>query len=305
MSEKKMSHLNFQMMRSLSRRALLYMPGDDMHKIQKAITLGVDCICMDLEDGVAANRKQAARETITAALSTLDFARSEKLVRINAVDSGLAEQDLEAILPVKPHGIVVPKVRDAAQIQWVSQKMASLEKALRFEAGEIPLLAIVETARGIVNLKEIAQADPRLAALIFGAEDLAGDMGAIRTPQGTEVFYARSAVVLHAKAFGLDAIDMIFADFHDEEGLRNEALQAVQMGFSGKQIIHPNQVKPVQEVFTPNEEQISKALEIIRLYENHLEKGVGAFAINGKLIDAPIIKAARQILARAYAAGKL
>ncbi len=287
------------------RRAILYMPGDDGHKIRKAITLGVDSICMDLEDGVAAGKKQIARQTIVDALTTLDFAHSEKLVRINAIESGLAEEDLETIVPHRPHGIVLPKVRNAHQIQWVSKKISELEQASGIPEGETTLLAIIETAQGIVNLRDIAQADARLSALIFGAEDLAGDLGATRTPQGTEIFYARSAVVIHAKAYGLEAIDMIYTDFHDESGLRREASEAVQMGYSGKQIIHPNQVRPVQEVFTPSDEQIARALEIIRLYEDHVEKGVGAFAIDGKLIDAPVVRAARQVLARASVAGKI
>lgn len=287
-----------------ARRALLYMPGDDMHKIQKAITLGVDCICMDMEDGVALNRKEAARATIAEALRTLEFGRAERLARINAPGSGLEDADLQEILSAKPDGIVVPKVETGDQVRWVSDIIAEAEHEFGWPSGEICLIVLVETARGIVNLPVIANASPRLQALIFGAEDLAGDIGAERTPEGWEIFYARSAVVTHAAAFNLQAIDMVYTDFQDSEGLRKEALQGVQMGFAGKQIIHPNQAMPVQEAFTPTKEAIAWALRVMAAFENHQEAGQGAFALDGKMIDAPIIKAARRVLARARAAGK-
>ncbi|MDD5371782.1 MAG: aldolase/citrate lyase family protein, partial [Anaerolineaceae bacterium] len=153
------------------RRALLYMPGDDMHKIQKATGLGVDSIIMDIEDGVAFNRKPDARTTILEALQTLDFGRSERLVRINPVGSGMEADDLITVLPGRPDGIVVPKVTGADQVRWVSQRLAEYELANAWPGGEMAILVLIENALGVVNLKEIAQADPRLQALIFGAED--------------------------------------------------------------------------------------------------------------------------------------
>ncbi len=288
-----------------ARRALLYMPGDDLHKIRKAATLNVDCICMDMEDGVAVNRKAEARATIAAALQSLDFGRSERLARINPVGSGLEREDLAVVLPARPDGIVVPKVETGAQVRWVSAQIGAAENERGWPAGEIVLIVLVETARGIVNLAEIASADPRLQALIFGAEDLAGDIGATRTPEGWEVFYARSAVVTHAAAFDLQAIDMVFIDFRDAEGLSREAYQGARLGYSGKQIIHPAQVEPVQQAFTPSDQEIAQALRIMAAFSSHQEAGRGAFALDGKMIDAPIVKAAERVLARARAAGKL
>ncbi len=287
-----------------ARRALLYVPGDDWHKINKALTFGMDCICLDMEDGVAPSRKEAARENIARALRELDFGASEKLARINAVGSGLEEADLTAALPHRPDGIVLPKVEDAAQVEWVSQRIEEAERAHDWPVGSIRLLVDVETARGIVNLKEIA-AHPRLDALIFGAEDLAASLGATRTPEAWEVFYARSAVVLHAKAFGLEAIDMVTVEFHDVERVRREAAFGAQLGYTGKQIIHPNQVKPVQEAFTPDEEAIAQARRIVEAFEAHQREGRGAFALDGRMIDLPLVKAAQNVLERARAAGKL
>jgi len=281
------------------------MPGDDLHKIRKASTLGVDCICMDMEDGVAVNRKITARETIIKALQIVDFGRSERLVRINPVGSGMEADELNAVLPAHPDGIVIPKVEYGEQITWVSSQIAVVEDGAGWVKGGIILIAIVETALGILNLRDIASADPRLSALIFGAEDLAGDIGAQRSPEAWEVFYARSALVTHAAAFNLQSIDMVKIDFKDTTGLILESKQGAQMGYTGKQIIHPNQVKPVQEAFTPDDEAIAKALHIMEAFAAHQQAGMGAFALDGKMIDAPIVKAAERIVARAVAAGKI
>ncbi len=288
-----------------ARRALLYMPGDDWRKIKKAATLGVDSICMDLEDGVALNRKEAARGVIPEALGTVDFRITERLVRINPVGSGLEADDLAAIAPARPDGVVVPKVGSADDVAWVGEQLAVEERARGWPVGGIRLFALVETARGVVNLAAIAGASPRLAALIFGAEDLAGDTGAVRTAAGWEVFYARSAVVTHAAAFGLQAIDMLHADFRDLEALRAEARQGVELGFSGKQIIHPDQVEPVLAAFTPTGEEIEAAQRIVAAHEAHQAEGVGAFALEGRMVDMPVVRAAERVLARARAAGKI
>ncbi len=288
-----------------ARRALLYMPGDDMHKIEKAITLGVDCICMDIEDGVALNRKAQARQTIAEALRALDFGSSERLVRINPVGSGMEEEDLYAVLPGHPHGIVIPKVAVAEQVQWVSEQVAYFEREHGWAVGQIVLLALIETARGVVNLKEIASSDPRLEALIFGAEDLAGDIGAVRTRAGWEIFYARSATVTHAAANGLQALDMVFMDLKDIDGLRAESEEGARMAYSGKQVIHPNQVAPVQDAFSPSDEAIANALRVVETAAQHQAEGAGAYALDGKMIDAPVVKAAEWVLERARAARKI
>ena len=175
-----------------ARRALLYTPGDDLKKITKAAALGVDCLCMDIEDGVAVSHKVEARQTIITALQSLDFGRTERLVRINAVGSGLETADLEAVFSagaqVHPDGFVLPKAETAGQVQWVSAQIAAAEQRLDWPDGEIALIIQIETATGLVNIREVLSADPRLQAVIFGAEDLAASMGAKRTPAGWEVF---------------------------------------------------------------------------------------------------------------------
>ncbi len=287
-----------------ARRALLYMPGTDWRKIEKAAALDVDSACLDLEDGVALNRKEEARSTVAKALRTLDFVRTEKLVRINPVGSGLEADDLAAVVPAHPQGIVIPKVSSAEQIRWVSERLQELEDLSGIEAGSIYLIVIVESALAIVNLREIASADSRLQALIFGAEDLAGDIGAIRTPEAWEVFYARSAVVTHAAAFGLQAIDMVSVDYKNLDALRREARQGAEIGYSGKQVIHPDQVAPVQAAFTPSEEEIATARRIVEAHAEHQRAGKGAFALDGKMVDMPVVRAAERVLERAGVAGR-
>lgn len=274
---------------SRRRRALMYVPGSDWHKLEKAAGLELDSACLDLEDGVAPNRKAEARTSIARALRELDFGDIERLVRINTAASGLADADLEAVLPADPDGIVLPKVTDAEQVRSVAKRVPT----------GITLLAQVESALGLVNLKEIATADEKLDALIFGAEDYAADLGARRTSEAQEVFTARSLVAAYAAAFGLDAIDMLWTDFKDMVGLERLARQGAGLGYSGMQIIHPGQIETVQRAFTPGAEEVAAAQRVIAAYEDSLKEGRGAFALDGKMVDMPMVKAAQRVLNRA------
>lgn len=288
-----------------SRRALLYMPGSDRRKIEKAATLDVDCICMDLEDGTALSKKAEARAVIAQAMEELDFGNSERCIRINSIGSGFEKDDLASALAARPDSIVVPKIETAEQVKWVSDQIETFELTNNLKLGGIRLLIGVETAKGILNLKEIAEADKRLDAIIFGAEDYAASVGARRTKEATEVLYARQAVVAACAANDLQAIDMVYIDFHDLEGLRREAEQGAGFGFSGKQVIHPNQVAVVQEAFTPSDEAIEYAKRVVESFEVSQKEGKGAYALDGKMIDMPLLKNAQKVLDRARAAGKL
>ena len=287
-----------------SRRALLYMPGDDWKKIAKSITLGVDSICMDMEDGVAANKKTEARTTIAKALRELDFGRSEKLARINAVGSGLEQDDIQSVLPYRPDGIVIPKLETLDQIEWASGTIEAAELEHGWPLQSIRLLVGVETARGILDLKEIAS-HPRLDAIIFGGEDFAASIGATRTKEATELLYARQAVLTAAAAFGLQAIDIVTIDFKDIDSLRVESEYGARLGFTGKQTIHPAQVEPVQAAFTPDDTAIAHAQQIVETFEASQARGAGAYALDGKMIDMPLLKNAQKVLERAKAAGKV
>lgn len=288
-----------------TRRALLFMPGDSRRKIEKGAAMDVDSIIMDLEDAVALNNKAAARESVAAALREVEFGSSEKLVRINMVVPGwLYADDISATVDALPDGYVLPKVESAWQVQHVSMLLAAAEDRHDLPRHTFALLAIIETARGIVSLAEIAASDPRLQTLIFGAEDLAGDMGARRTPGGAEVFYARSAVVLHAAAFSLQAVDTVFIDLKaEDEVLMEETGIARDMGYTGKLAIHPRQVGPIQRVFTPTPEEIDAARRLIAAHDAHQSAGTGVFEYEGRMIDMPMVRAALSVLERARAAG--
>jgi citrate lyase beta subunit len=288
-----------------SRRALLYMPGDDRRKIEKATTLGVDCVCMDMEDGVAITQKAEARAVIAEAMKQLNFGNAERCIRINSVGSGFEKFDLAAAVATNPDTVVVPKVEMAQQVRAISEYIEVYERSSKMPLGSIRMLVGVETAKGILNLKEIAEADRRLEAIIFGAEDYAASIGATRTKEATEVLYARSAVVTACAANDLQAIDMVYIDFRDVEGLRAEAQQGARLGFSGKQIIHPNQVAAVQEAFTPSNEAIEYAQRVVEAFTTSQKEGRGAFALDGKMIDMPLLKNAQKVLDRAKAAGKI
>jgi len=286
-----------------SRRALLYMPGDDWKKITKSLTLGVDCICMDMEDGVAINRKAEARAAIAKALQELDFGKSEKLARINSVGSGWEKDDIAVVLPYRPDGIVIPKIESLDQIQWGSEVIEAAELKNGWPINSIRMLVGVETAKGILNLKEIAS-HPRLDGIIFGGEDFAASIGATRTKGAMELLYARQAVVIACAAYDLQAIDIVTIDFKDIEALRVESEFGARLGYGGKQVIHPNQVPVVQEAFTPSDSAIANAKRIVETFEASQKEGRGAYALDGKMIDMPLLKNAQKVLERAKAAGK-
>jgi len=287
-----------------ARRALLYVPGDDRHKIEKALTLGVDCICLDMEDGVAVSHKVDARRTITGALQELFFGKSEKLVRINPVGSGLERDDIEAVLPFHPDGIVVPKVEEVSQLNWVARFLEAVELEHSWPVNSLRLLIGIESPRAILNIREVA-AHKRLDGLIFGGEDFAAAIGATRTKSAGELAYARQTVLTAAAAFGLQSVDLVNIDFKDVHSLREEAETGARLGFTGKQIIHPAQVEPVQSAFTPDDQAIAAARRLVEAFALSEKAGKGAFAVDGRMVDRPLVMQARKVLERAAAAGKI
>lgn len=285
-----------------ARRALMFVPGDSRRKLEKAAASGADTVILDMEDGVALSQKAAARAEIHAALASLDFGRSERLVRVNGADTPFFADDLPAALAARPDGLLLPKVNGPEAIIAINAIISAWEAEHGLTPNTIVLLAMAETALAIANIHAIAASvrqAPRLAALIFGAEDLAGDMGAVRTPGGIEAAYARGAVVLHAKAYGLDAVDMVYTAYKDAEGLAAESAVAAGMGYTGKQAIHPDQVPVIHAAFTPDDSAVARASAIVAAHEAHQATGTGAFAFEGAMIDMPVVRAAQAVLARA------
>lgn len=271
------------------RRAMLFMPGDDLRKISKGAGLAVDSLIMDWEDGVAPTNKTQARQITREALHSLDFGESEKLIRINPSGSPWQAEDLSALADMALDGVVIPKVENA-------ESLRQIDKALR---ERLPLFAIIESARGVANLHEIASSSARLVGLMFGAEDLTGSLGGVRRPHAPEINYGRSAVLIHARAADLQAIDTPYVDIHNLEGLAEETHASLNMGYDGKLCIHPKHVPVIHEIYMPNAEQIEKAQALINAHTAQQESGQGVFVFEGKMVDMPMIRAAQAILRRA------
>ncbi|KAJ1973678.1 hypothetical protein H4R35_003991 [Dimargaris xerosporica] len=280
------------------RRALLYVPGSDEGKVKKSLGSTADCVVYDLEDSVAANRKGAARELVYDALKLGRDGGPELAVRINAVGSGLEFDDLNVILQSKRlQTILIPKVESAKEIDFVAKLIDLISPPST--RGALRLIASIESALAVMNLREIATASPRVDALLFAAEDFCADMGLHRTPSKFELLYGRSAVATAAHAFGLQAIDLVCMDFKNETALVEECANGRDMGFTGKQAIHPNQVEVIQRTFMPSADQVERAIRIVQGYEQSEQQGKGAYGLDGQAIDMPVYKWALKILKRA------
>ncbi|WP_415380956.1 HpcH/HpaI aldolase/citrate lyase family protein [Halosimplex sp. TS25] len=281
----------------MPRRSVLFSPGDQPTLMRKAPTTGADAVVFDLEDAVASGKKADARDAVRDVLSTLD-ADCEVCVRVQPPGRG-ASDDLEAILDdpsarAALDALVLPKAEEADDVEALADLAAERD-------ADLPILALVETAAGVLHAEAIAAARPT-DALIFGAEDLAADVGATRTEEGTEVLHAREHVVLAAAAAGVDAIDTLHTDFVDEAGLRNDTEFALELGYDGKLAIHPSQVGPINETFTPAPERVEWAERVLAASEEADAEGRGVFAVDGEMIDAPLVAQAERVLDRARAA---
>ncbi|KAJ3316812.1 hypothetical protein HDU76_001539 [Blyttiomyces sp. JEL0837] len=280
------------------RRAILYVPGSDERKIKSAAKAAADCIVFDLEDSVTIGKKGMAREQVFQALASANFGTSELAVRINAIGSGLEFDDLSVVLRSKSlQSILIPKVSSASDITFVGNMIDSLvPEASR---SNIRIMASIETAKGLLSIEEIAKADPRVDTLVFAAEDYVADLGLIRTPSRLEMLYARQRLVTVAVAHGLQSIDLVCVNFKEEDVLREECREGRTFGFTGKQAIHPAQVPVIHESFFPTAQEIEYATKIVEGYESHNKQGLGAFNLDGTMIDMPVVKWAERILAKA------
>ncbi|EDV23849.1 uncharacterized protein TRIADDRAFT_26921 [Trichoplax adhaerens] len=282
------------------RRAIMYVPGYDDRKANKAATLTIDSIVLDCEDGVAINKKEEARVNIPKLLARTDFGSKDRFIRVNSRDTGLTEDDVSSILASNnlPDGLLLPKVNSVDDINWFCD-LAARNGNLKSLNRPMILGVMVETAIAMLNLKEITSFKSNtfdLQCLIFGADDFLAEIGASKTENAMELMYARQHVILHAKAFGLQAIDMVYNNYKDLIGLQRQAIEGAKMGFTGKQVIHPGQIDIVQESFSPSKEQIEWAKALSIAFEDHQQQGKGAFIFRGQMIDKPLLLQANNIL---------
>jgi len=291
------------------RRSQHLVPGGNEKMIQKALTLPADGLILDLEDAVTADRKAATRPIVRGWLEKLDFGKRERWIRMNPIGSEWAVLDLEETIAGRPDGYIVPKPQRAEDIRKIVAILDRLESRHDAPIGSTKLIPIAtETPEGLLNIRDIAGASPRIVAISWGIEDLSAAMGLprVRDAEGRYLDiprYARVMCSVAASAAGVEAIDTVYTDVADLEGLRRESREGVAMGFVGKISIHPGQIEPINQEFTPSRTDAEEAVALIGAFEEHARRGAGAFAWKGQMMDLPHLTRARKIAERARAAG--
>ncbi|UCE85920.1 MAG: CoA ester lyase [Deltaproteobacteria bacterium] len=290
------------------RRAVHFVPGGNEKMLAKSLDLEADSLVLDLEDAVVPERKESAREAVTGWLRDADFGRRERVVRMNPLDSPWGARDLEATMAAPPDAYLVPKVRSRDDLLELDRLLTGLEARHGHPRGEVALLVLgTETPEGVLNLRDLP-ACPRVDALTWGAEDLSAAIGARRNRDERggflDVFrYCRIMTLLSAAAAGVQALDTVYVDIRNLEGLKRECSEAARMGFTGKLTIHPSQIDVVNEAFTPSAEEVAESRELLEAFEENRRAGRMAFAFRGQMVDAPHLERARNTLERARQAG--
>jgi citrate lyase subunit beta/citryl-CoA lyase len=288
----------------MPRRSLHFVPGGQQRMLDKALTLPADGLILDLEDAVPPDRKAETRPIVCEWLKR-DFGGRERWVRMNPISTDLARADLEETIGGRPDGYVVPKPRHAGDVREIAQILDVLEHRYGIPSGRTRLLPIAtETPEGLLNIREVAGASPRIVAISWGIEDLGAAMGLPRVRDAHGKYldiprYARTMCAIAASASGVDALDTVYTDIADLEGLRRECEDGVAMGFGGKISIHPGQIVVINEAFTPDTALVAEARELVALFDEHRARGVYAFRFKGQMVDAPHLTRARKLIARA------
>lgn len=275
---------------------MLYIPGNNPAMLQQGGIYGADSLLLDLEDSVALNQKDAARILVRNMLQSINFYDSEVCVRVNHIDTPFGMEDLEQIVPLQPDAIRFPKTETVEELAKLIQIIEAIEDKHGLPHNKMTIHAMIETALGVQNVFEIAKFSKRVDAITIGGQDLTADMNIKSTKDGSGIDFARKMIIMAAKANKIDVIDTVFVDVNDEEGLRIETEYAKQIGFTGKAVINPRQIDIIHEVYMPTEEEIRKAYRIIKEFKKNKKAGIGVFAIDGKMIDAPVMTRATQVL---------
>jgi len=283
------------------RRSRLYLPGTEPKYFINALLHEPDAIILDLEDSVHHAEKDTARILVRNALRAVDFGSCERMVRINQLPLGL--EDLPEIIPESPDVILIPKVERAEQVAEVDRMIGDVKKQHNIDR-PIWIMPILESALGIENAFTIAAVASNVCALTIGIEDYTADLGVVKTVEGKESTYARTRLVNAAKAAGVQAIDSVFGDVLDMDGLRRWGEDARALGFEGMGCIHPGQIRVIHDAFAPTQVEIDKALAIVAAFEEAQQKGLGVVSLGSKMIDPPVVERAKKLVARAKQMGK-
>jgi citrate lyase subunit beta/citryl-CoA lyase len=285
------------------RRTMMFLPASNPGMVKDAYIYGADSIMFDLEDAVAVTEKDSARFLIYNALKTVDYGSAELVVRVNGLDTPFGREDIEAVVRAGVHVVRLPKTERKEDIHAVEAVIEEVERKCGREVGSTKMMAAIESPIGVINAYEIATASKRLVAIALGAEDYVTNMKTKRYPNGMELLGARSQIIIAARAAGIYAIDTVYTEVDNEEGFRNEVELIKQLGFDGKSVINPRQIKPVHEIYTPTPEEIKKSIAVVNAAKEAEEKGLGVISLNGKMIDKPIVDRAERVLQLAAAAG--
>jgi citrate lyase subunit beta / citryl-CoA lyase len=251
---------------------------------------------LDLEDSIDPSEKDAARILLKHTIPTVNFYGTEVAVRVNHLDTPFGYDDLQEIVPIQPDALRLPKIESAEDVRRVIQVIEEIEDAYHLDHDRLTVDAMIETAVGVENALEIAKSSPRVSAITIGGQDLAADMGILAEGNLPGLEYARQRIVMAAKAAHIDVMDTVFVDIDDEDGLREATIHAKEIGFTGKAAINPRQIDIINEVFTPTDREIADAIDIITAYQRHKAVGIGVFAIQGKMVDAPVVTRAIHVL---------
>lgn len=281
------------------RRTMLYLPGNNPNMLLRGWLFGSDGLILDLEDAVPIHEKDSARILVSRILKEGEFGSCEVTVRINGVDTEYWEKDLEAVVPFGIDGIRVPKVEGPETVKAVDEALTRIEREAGVTVGQTKICCLLETAQGIWNAYDVAKASTRVDAICPGGEDLTADLRTQRSDEGTELEGPRRQVILAARAAGIDAFDTVFPRINDDEGLIRETTFIKQLGFDGKSVIHPRQVPIIHSVFMPTEKEIDRARRIVAAAKEAAERGLGAVSVDGRMVDAPVVKRAQFTLTRA------
>lgn len=287
-------------------RSWMFVPGHRSRMVDKALGLNADTIMLDIEDGVAPSEKDTARRLIVEALGRDRLPESPmRFVRINGIGHPRMDADLEAVLHPGLDGLVLPKVERREEVLKVEAILNDREPKLRIPPGTIRLLVAIESPRGLLNAPAIADCSRRVVGLVFGAEDFGRELGlpAKREGEARDMIYARSAIVAAAASAHVQAVDGVWVDLKDVEGLWSFARQSRRLGFSGMSLIHPSQIDPINSVFSPTPEEVEYAQQVVKAYEEAVARGDGSISFGGQLIDLPIVERARRTLEMASMLG--
>ena len=278
-------------------RSLIFVPGNRPNMLERALNFDTDIIMVDLEDSVPPGEKVAARHVAAEWIPKLGQMGQRVMVRVNSLDSGLTREELSAVISPQLYGVSVGKTESEEHLREIEGILSPLEIGANLEAGHVRLVPWIESARAIVNVNQMAGALVRTVALAFGAEDFTNDMGIQRTDDGEEVYHARCTVAIAARAAGIASLDSPFVAFRNAEGLRRDAGVARQMGYTGKFAIHPAQIETINEVFSPNPEDVAYARRVMEAWREAEVKGRGSLSLDDKMVDVPVVKRAQNLLA--------